>query len=162
MPQLVALYGELPRALAEEEIREARARIERGGRWLLGERNRDGAATRRARPAVRARRALGRGAQLPRGKPLLEESRAARISLARLAERLGEAEENNTEPLRRGPARGIPAPPSSGAGLIARGREAQWRPCRIGLTPQGVADWAARYRNLWEQRLISSRPACIR
>ena len=39
------------------------------------------------------------------------------------------------------------------AGLIARGREAQWRPCRIEAAPlKEVADWAARYRNLWEQR----------
>ena len=39
------------------------------------------------------------------------------------------------------------------AGLIARGREAQWRPCRIEARPlKEVADWTARYRNLWEQR----------
>jgi DNA-binding transcriptional ArsR family regulator len=39
------------------------------------------------------------------------------------------------------------------AGLIARGREAQWRPCRIEPRPlKEVADWATRYRNLWEQR----------
>ena len=40
------------------------------------------------------------------------------------------------------------------AGLIARGREAQWRPCRIDAGPlKQVADWAERYRHLWEQRL---------
>lgn len=40
------------------------------------------------------------------------------------------------------------------AGLIARGREAQWRPCRIEAGPlKEVADWAERYRHLWEQRL---------
>ena len=41
-----------------------------------------------------------------------------------------------------------------GAGLIVRGREAQWRPCR--LEPQalkGVDDWLEEYRRLWEQRL---------
>jgi DNA-binding transcriptional ArsR family regulator len=39
------------------------------------------------------------------------------------------------------------------AGLIARGREAQWRPCRIEAAPlKEVADWTARYRKLWEQR----------
>ena len=39
------------------------------------------------------------------------------------------------------------------AGLIARGREAQWRPCRIEAAPlKEVADWTERYRNLWEQR----------
>jgi DNA-binding transcriptional ArsR family regulator len=40
------------------------------------------------------------------------------------------------------------------AGLITRGREAQWRPCR--LEPQalkGVDDWLEDYRRLWEQRL---------
>ena len=40
------------------------------------------------------------------------------------------------------------------AGLIVRGREAQWRPCRI--EPQalkGVDDWLEEYRRLWEQRL---------
>jgi DNA-binding transcriptional ArsR family regulator len=40
------------------------------------------------------------------------------------------------------------------AGLIARGREAQWRPCRLDAKPlKQVADWAERYRHLWEQRL---------
>jgi DNA-binding transcriptional ArsR family regulator len=40
------------------------------------------------------------------------------------------------------------------AGLIARGREAQWRPCRIEAAPiKAVADWAERYRALWEARL---------
>src|SRR6476661_2643239 len=40
------------------------------------------------------------------------------------------------------------------AGLVARGREAQWRPCRIDAAPlkQG-ADWAERYRHIWEARL---------
>ena len=40
------------------------------------------------------------------------------------------------------------------AGLIARGREAQWRPCRIEAGPiKEVADWAERYRAIWERRL---------
>jgi len=38
------------------------------------------------------------------------------------------------------------------AGLIARGREAQWRPCRIDAKPlQDVADWVEHYRQFWEQ-----------
>lgn len=38
------------------------------------------------------------------------------------------------------------------AGLIARGREAQWRPCRIEAKPlKGVADWAEGYRRFWEE-----------
>jgi DNA-binding transcriptional ArsR family regulator len=40
------------------------------------------------------------------------------------------------------------------AGLIARGREAQWRPCRIEAGPlKQVADWTERYRHIWEARL---------
>ena len=40
------------------------------------------------------------------------------------------------------------------AGLIARGREAQWRPCSIEGAPlKAVADWTARYRHIWEGRL---------
>jgi DNA-binding transcriptional ArsR family regulator len=40
------------------------------------------------------------------------------------------------------------------AGLITRGREAQWRPCRIEAAPlKHVADWAERYRHIWEARL---------
>src|SRR3954466_15517093 len=40
------------------------------------------------------------------------------------------------------------------AGLIARGREAQWRPCRIELDAlKGVDEWLEEYRRLWEQRL---------
>lgn len=40
------------------------------------------------------------------------------------------------------------------AGLIARGREAQWRPCRLEGAPlKEVADWAERYRAIWEARL---------
>jgi DNA-binding transcriptional ArsR family regulator len=39
------------------------------------------------------------------------------------------------------------------AGLIARGREAQWRPCRIEAGPlKAVADWTERYRHIWEAR----------
>ena len=40
------------------------------------------------------------------------------------------------------------------AGLIARRREAQWRPCRIEAGPlKEVANWTDRYRHIWEQRL---------
>jgi len=40
------------------------------------------------------------------------------------------------------------------AGLIARGREAQWRPCRIDAGPlKEVAEWTERYRHIWESRL---------
>jgi DNA-binding transcriptional ArsR family regulator len=40
------------------------------------------------------------------------------------------------------------------AGLIAQRRDAQWRPCRIEAGPlKEVADWAERYRHIWEARL---------
>src|SRR5262245_32595000 len=38
------------------------------------------------------------------------------------------------------------------AGLITKGREAQWRPCRIrGDAFRDVADWTGRYRRFWEE-----------
>src|SRR6202035_222205 len=38
------------------------------------------------------------------------------------------------------------------AGLIARGREAQWRPCRLAAGPlKDAADWLEHYRRFWEQ-----------
>ena len=38
------------------------------------------------------------------------------------------------------------------AGLITRGREAQWRPCRLEADPlREVADWVEGYRRFWEE-----------
>jgi len=38
------------------------------------------------------------------------------------------------------------------AGLIARGREAQWRPCRLEANPlRGVARWVEQYRRFWDE-----------
>ena len=38
------------------------------------------------------------------------------------------------------------------AGLITRGREAQWRPCRLEAGPLQEADaWLETYRRFWEQ-----------
>jgi DNA-binding transcriptional ArsR family regulator len=38
------------------------------------------------------------------------------------------------------------------AGLIARGREAQWRPCRLQAGPlRDVAGWVEHYRRFWEE-----------
>ena len=38
------------------------------------------------------------------------------------------------------------------AGLIARGREAQWRPCRLDAGPlKDVAGWIEHYRRFWDQ-----------
>jgi DNA-binding transcriptional ArsR family regulator len=40
------------------------------------------------------------------------------------------------------------------AGLIAKAREAQRRPCRLQPAPiRDVAEWAERYRAIWEGRL---------
>jgi DNA-binding transcriptional ArsR family regulator len=38
------------------------------------------------------------------------------------------------------------------AGLIARGRERQWRPARLEAAPlREVAEWTDRYRQFWEE-----------
>ena len=38
------------------------------------------------------------------------------------------------------------------AGLIARGREAQWRPCRLEAGPlKDVSNWVENYRRFWEE-----------
>jgi len=40
------------------------------------------------------------------------------------------------------------------AGLITRGRDAQWRPCRLAAAPlKEVADWTEQYRQFWEESL---------
>jgi DNA-binding transcriptional ArsR family regulator len=40
------------------------------------------------------------------------------------------------------------------AGLITRGREAQWRPCRITAAPlKDVADWVGHYQRFWTESL---------
>lgn len=40
------------------------------------------------------------------------------------------------------------------AGLITRGRDAQWRPCRLEVAPLGVAsEWIERYRDIARDRL---------
>jgi DNA-binding transcriptional ArsR family regulator len=38
------------------------------------------------------------------------------------------------------------------AGLIARGRSAQWRPCRLQAGPlRDVAGWVEQYRRFWDE-----------
>ena len=40
------------------------------------------------------------------------------------------------------------------AGLITRGRDAQWRPCRLKAAPlEDAADWLEHYRQFWEGSL---------
>ncbi len=39
------------------------------------------------------------------------------------------------------------------AGLVAQGRKAQWRPCRLEASRlKDVSDWVEHYRHLWEER----------
>ena len=39
------------------------------------------------------------------------------------------------------------------AGLITRGRDAQWRPCRLEAAPlQEVSEWVEDYRRFWEEK----------
>jgi DNA-binding transcriptional ArsR family regulator len=41
------------------------------------------------------------------------------------------------------------------AGLVARGREGKWRPCRLEASPiKEVAIWAGEYRRFWEESLV--------
>ncbi|MBX9632488.1 MAG: metalloregulator ArsR/SmtB family transcription factor [Burkholderiales bacterium] len=38
------------------------------------------------------------------------------------------------------------------AGLITRGRDAQWRPCRLEAGPlKNISDWVEHYRQFWER-----------
>ncbi len=40
------------------------------------------------------------------------------------------------------------------AGLIGRGQDAQWRPCRLEAGPmKEVADWVESYRTFWDDSL---------
>jgi len=39
------------------------------------------------------------------------------------------------------------------AGLISRGKDAQWRPCRLETAPlESASAWIAEHRQLWEDR----------
>ena len=39
------------------------------------------------------------------------------------------------------------------ANLISRGKEAQWRPCKLEAAPlQQASDWVEQYRAMWEAR----------
>ncbi|MCI4322854.1 MAG: metalloregulator ArsR/SmtB family transcription factor [Thermoplasmata archaeon] len=39
-----------------------------------------------------------------------------------------------------------------GAGLIARRKEAQWRPCRLEARPlKDIAHWTENYRQFWDE-----------
>lgn len=39
------------------------------------------------------------------------------------------------------------------AGLITRGIQAQWRPCRLDAAPlREAAEWVGRYQRFWDER----------
>lgn len=39
------------------------------------------------------------------------------------------------------------------SGLISRGKDAQWRPCKLEAKPmKAAADWMDQYRTEWEER----------
>jgi HemY protein len=89
-PQLVSLYGELPPGRDEESrISEARARIERGERWLL-ERNRDAQLLATLGRLCGQAELWGKARSFLEASLSFEESRSAHLELARLAERLGQ------------------------------------------------------------------------
>jgi HemY protein len=93
VPQLVALYGQLPETLDQEtKGLEARARIERAERWLL-ERSRDAQLLATLGRLCAQAELWGKARSFLEASLSFEESRAARVELARLAERLGQADE---------------------------------------------------------------------
>ncbi|MCD6040406.1 MAG: putative enzyme of heme biosynthesis [Burkholderiales bacterium] len=92
-PQLVTLYGEIPAGLDQEaRVSEARARIERAERWLL-ERERDAHLLATLGRLCAQADLWGKARSFLEASLSFEESRAARVELARLAERLGQADE---------------------------------------------------------------------
>ncbi len=93
VPQLVSLYGELPEGLDQDaKVSEARTRIERAEQWLL-ERERDSQLLATLGRLCAQAELWGKARSFLEASLSFEESRAARIELARLAERLGQADE---------------------------------------------------------------------
>lgn len=92
-PQLVSLYGELPPGLeATERVAEARARLETGERWLAERSSDAGLLATLGRLCAQAE-LWGKAESFLDASLSFQESRAARLELARLAERLGRAED---------------------------------------------------------------------
>ncbi len=74
-----------------------------------------------------------------------------RAILARLAEGPATVKELTAPFAMSGPAISKHLRVLERAGLITRGREAQWRPCRLEAAPlKEVADWAENYRRFWD------------
>jgi len=93
VPSLVSLYGQLPEGLDQEtRVAEARTRIERAEKWLL-ERERDAQLLATLGRLCAQAELWGKARSFLEASLSFEESRAARIELARLAERLGKDDE---------------------------------------------------------------------
>jgi DNA-binding transcriptional ArsR family regulator len=74
-----------------------------------------------------------------------------RAILARLSEGEATVKELSAPFAMSGPAISKHLRVLEGAGLISRGREAQWRPCRLEAAPlREVAAFAERYRQFWD------------
>jgi HemY protein len=92
-PPLVAVYGALPEQMdPSERLSEALARIEAAERWLL-ERPRDAQLLATLGRLCAHAELWGKAHSFLEASLSFEESRGARLELARLAERLGQAEE---------------------------------------------------------------------
>ncbi|HEY8251407.1 MAG TPA: heme biosynthesis HemY N-terminal domain-containing protein [Burkholderiales bacterium] len=92
VPTLVSLYGNLTLGIKDERVSEARARIERAERWLL-ERSRDAQLLATLGRLCAQAELWGKARSFLEASLSFEESRAARVELAHLAERLGQADE---------------------------------------------------------------------
>ena len=91
-PQAVALYGELPQKMdPAERTQEARLRIETAERWLRS-RSRDAQLLATLGRLCAQAELWGKAESFLEASLSFEESRAARLDLARLAERLGQSE----------------------------------------------------------------------
>jgi DNA-binding transcriptional ArsR family regulator len=74
-----------------------------------------------------------------------------RAILARLTEGAATVKELSAPFAMSGPAVSKHLRVLERAGLISRGRQAQWRPCRLEARPlQEVAEWAEDYRRFWD------------
>ncbi|SHF63209.1 ArsR/SmtB family transcription factor [Streptoalloteichus hindustanus] len=74
-----------------------------------------------------------------------------RAILARLAEGPATVKELSAPFAMSGPAISKHLRVLERAGLITRGRDAQWRPCHLSAAPlKEVADWAEHYRRFWD------------
>ena len=92
-PQLIALYGQLPERMAGEALtEEARARMERGERWLL-EHERDAQLLATLGRLCAQAELWGKARSFLEASLSFEEVRTAHLDLARLAERIGQPAE---------------------------------------------------------------------